>query len=409
MAIVLFLLIRIKISKLRIIIMYKCFSLIYIAFARQKSKAVFLLFSLCFIFFSFSTSVEAQSTDEFVVLIDPGHGGRDSGTRGGGYFEKHVVLRVAKEVAGQLEQEPSIKAVLTRDSDVFIPLDERADMGNEMNADLFVSIHCNASVDDRAYGAETFVLGIHRNKDNLEVAKKENKVILMEDDYKAKYNGFDPESPESYMTFTMMQEEYLDESILLADKVQKRFKNQLNRYNRGVKQAGFLVLRETTMPSILIELGFLSNPREGKFLNSTKGQQKMARGVVAAVKAYRNSVKSMSLEEQQEAVAKSQAVAKNSEKLKKNNTSPFTFKVQLAASSNQIAAESKNFNGLQPITKGKEGGYFKYYYGYAAKYESAKELVKNAQNKGYDTAFVVAFSPSGEKISVAKAINSSVD
>ena len=387
--------------------MYKCLSLTYIAFFNQKKKLSQLLFVVFLILFACSSNVKAQinstTNEDFTVLIDPGHGGKDSGTRGGGYFEKNIVLKVSKEVAQQLKADSDIKGILTRKTDVFIPLNERAKIGNEANADLFISIHCNAAADQRAYGAETFVLGIHRNEDNFEIAKKENKVILMEDDYKVKYDGFDPKSPESYMTFTMMQEEYLDESILLADKVQKKFKKSLNRHNRGVKQAGFLVLRETTMPSILIELGFLSNPREGKFLDSRKGQQKVARAVVQAIKAYKRSVKSTSIKEKKNASIK---IDQNDDK---TADSAFTFKVQLAASSNEIAAQSKNFNGLKPISKGREDGYYKYYYGYAAEYDGAKQLVKKAQNKGYKTAFVVAFRASGEKISVAKAIDSSND
>ena len=248
--------------------MYKCLSLNNIAIFFQKLKLKRSMNKLILIFitvFSYSFDNYAQSNqsenDEFVVLIDPGHGGKDSGTRGGGYFEKHVVLKVSKKVNQQLKYIEGIKGVLTRSTDVFIPLNERAIKGNKLNADLFISIHCNAAANHRAYGAETFVLGLHRNEDNFEIAKKENKVILMEDDYDMKYDGFDPKSPESYMTFTMMQEEYLDESILLADKVQKQFTSSLKRHDRGVKQAGFLVLRETSMPSVLIELGFLSNPK----------------------------------------------------------------------------------------------------------------------------------------------------
>ena len=390
--------------------MYKCLSPNNIVLFYQKRIATLLMKTSVFIFLlwiSFSLQADAQpakdNNDEFVVLIDPGHGGKDSGTRGGGYFEKHVVLKVSKEVSNQLKSIPEIKGVLTRETDVFIPLNERAKKGVEVNADLFISIHCNAAGDPRAYGAETFVLGIHRNEDNFEIAKKENKVILMEDDYDVKYDGFDPKSPESYMTFTMMQEEYLDESILLADKVQKRFKNSLNRYNRGVKQAGFLVLRETTMPSVLIELGFLSNPKEGKFLNSSKGQQKMADAIVNAIKAYKESVQSTSVEERKNQQA--QEVAQVNQAVKTG----YTFKVQLAASSNEIDANSKNFNGLSPISKGKEGGYYKYYYGRENNYYSAKQLVENAQKKGYKTAFVVAFKDNGEKISVAKAIDSTKD
>jgi N-acetylmuramoyl-L-alanine amidase len=355
-----------------------------------------------------SQTSEAQNNDyfndDFLVVIDPGHGGEDSGTRGGGYREKKVVLNVSLQVAEQLKSISGIKGILTRKTDKFIPLHERANIANKANADLFLSIHCNAAGSKSAYGAETFVLGLHRNDDNFEIAKKENQVILMEDDYKKKYDGFNPKSPESYMTFTMMQEEYLDESILLADKVQKRFVSSLKRYDRGVKQAGFLVLRETTMPSILIEMGFLSNPKEGKYLNSKKGQKQMAKSIVKAIQTYKNAIDRTSSNNETE-LSKRQSV-----KVDRNEDDKgFTFKVQLAASSNEIEPSSQNFKGLSPITRSVEGDFFKYYYGNASNYFDAQELVKYARGKGYKTAFLVAFTKSGDKISLAKAIDSAND
>src|SRR5690606_34547357 len=249
------------------------------------------LFVLVFTGFLFTSSSPATKDPikKFKVVLDAGHGGKDPGNRGGGFYEKDIALNIVLKIGKELERNPNFEVVYTRDKDVFIPLDQRAKIANNAKADLFISVHCNAH-NSQAYGTETFVLGLHRNQSNFEVAKRENSVIFLEEDYDITYGGFDPNSPESYIGMMIMQEEYLDQSILLADFIQKKFTNDLKRNNRGVKQAGFLVLHQTYMPSVLIETGFLTNTSEGSYLNSASGQTKMAEAIVAAIKDYSQNI-----------------------------------------------------------------------------------------------------------------------
>ena len=250
-----------------------------------------LLLLIGIIFFSSFSSLEETTPikGKFVIVLDAGHGGHDPGNMGNKYIEKDIALNVVLKIGKQLEKNPNIKVVYTRKTDVFIELDKRGEIANKAKADLFVSIHCN-SFHTQANGTETFVLGLHRNKTNLEVAKKENSVILLEENYHEKYAGYDPNSPESIIGLTLMQEEYLDQSIQLADYIQKSFKNKLKRKSRGVKQAGFIVLHQTVMPSVLIELGFLTYKKEGAYLNSKKGQDEMSKSIVESILEYKKSI-----------------------------------------------------------------------------------------------------------------------
>ena len=199
------------------------------------------------------------------------------------------------QVGKALEKRGDIEVIYTRKSDVFIELNQRAKIANEANADLFVSVHLNAH-NSQAYGTETFVLGLHKSQENFEVAKKENSVIFLEEDYEITYDGFDPNSPESYIGMALMQEEYLNQSILLADFIQKNFTHKLKRKNRGVKQAGFLVLKNAVMPSVLIETGFLTNNHEGPYLNSRNGQEKLSNAIVDAIIKYAENINLNTLE-----------------------------------------------------------------------------------------------------------------
>ena len=228
------------------------------------------------------------------VVVDAGHGGKDPGNLGTGRYkakEKDIALDVALRVGGYIEKQfPEIKVVYTRSTDVFIGLDERTEIANKAKADLFISIHCNAFQNPNSNGVETFVLGLHRNKENLQVAMKENSAIFLEDDYKTKYEGFDPNSAESIIALTIMQSAYLQQSLSISAYIQNQFKSRVGRRDRGVKQAGFLVLRKTTMPSILIELGFLTNPAEEDFLNSENGKAYMSSAIFRGFKDYKELV-----------------------------------------------------------------------------------------------------------------------
>ncbi len=227
------------------------------------------------------------------IVIDAGHGGKDSGTLGSISKEKDIALAIALELGEIFEQYlPGVKIIYTRKDNTFIELDERAAIANRNNADLFISIHCNAADDRRAYGTETWVMGMHMSKDNLEVAMRENSVIELEEEFAEKYDGFDPDSPESYILFSLYQNAYLKNSLNLAEKIEKQFKNRVKRYSRGVKQAGFLVLWKTSMPSVLVETGFLSNKDEELYLNDEYGRTLLASGIYRAVRDYKNEVES---------------------------------------------------------------------------------------------------------------------
>jgi len=253
----------------------------------------------CFIVFAAWTIAASAQNDGGAykmktVVIDAGHGGQDPGNVGTGRHkkkEKDIALDVALRVGRFINEVfPEIKVLYTRDKDVFIGLNERADVANKADADLFMSIHCNAAKNTEAAGAETFTLGLHKNDENLQVAMKENQAIFLEDDYQTKYEGFDPNSPESIIALTIMQSAFLEQSLKISASIQKQFKEKVGRKDRGVKQAGFLVLRRTTMPSILIELGFLTNKDEEDFLNSENGRIVMASAIFRGFKEYKERV-----------------------------------------------------------------------------------------------------------------------
>ncbi len=236
-------------------------------------------------------SAFATNADAFTIVIDAGHGGKDSGARGFISKEKDINLKVALAFGKLIEQNhPDVKVIYTRKTDVFIELNERARIANRNKADLFVSIHTNSTASSTAgtsvYGTETYTLGMHRAADNLAVAKRENSVISLENNYEEKYEGFDPRSSESYIMFEFMQDTHMKQSVQFANLVQKQFRNYAGRRDKGVHQAGFLVLRNTSMPSALIELGFINNREEELFLNSPEGLAKMSQSIYNAFKAY---------------------------------------------------------------------------------------------------------------------------
>jgi len=221
------------------------------------------------------------------IVIDAGHGGHDSGCLGSSAKEKHVALAVALKLGKMIEQNyPDVNVIYTRKTDVFIPLHERADIANHAKADLFICIHLNSG-GEGAYGPETYVMGLHKTEDNLSVAKRENAAILLEDNYKKQYDGFDPNSPEANIIFSLYQNQFMHQSLEFASNIQEEFEEFAGRNNRGVKQAGFLVLYRTAMPAVLIECGFLTNNLEERYLNSDRGQTTMATSIFRAFKAYK--------------------------------------------------------------------------------------------------------------------------
>ena len=358
-----------------------------------------LLAGFCLLPNHATASIQTDSSQDkpFVVVLDAGHGGKDSGNRGNGYYEKKIALNIILQIGKILEKKPNIKVIYTRKTDVFVDLIERARIANRADADLFISVHCDAHT-SQAYGAGTFVLGLHANQRNFEVAKKENSVIFYEENYEENYDGFDPNNPESVIGLTLMQETYLNQSITAADAIQKSFVANLNRKDRTVKQAGFVVLKYTYMPSVLVETGFLTNAKEGAYLNSSKGKLEMAQAISKAIINYKNSLSSSIntlssigetvVEEKKEAAATSNEVI---------------FKIQIAASSKKLESKAYNFKGLSPISREKEKELYRYYYSETTSYEKAKKLKKKAKRKGYKHAFIVAFKEN-KKIKLSTVI-----
>lgn len=254
-----------------------------------------LLLSTFIIFTAFiSQESYASPTNQYkikTVVIDAGHGGHDAGCLGIHSKEKEVTLAIALKLGKYLEENyPNLKVIYTRKTDEFIDLIERANIANRAKADLFISLHCNASANKSAYGSETYAMGLHVSEANLNVAKRENSVILLEDNYERNYDGFDPKSTEAYIIFSLYQNVNIDKSLFLASKIQDQFTNKLKRYNRGIKQAGFIVLYKTNMPSVLIESGFLTNKDEELFLSSEEGQENIAKSIYLAFKAYKEEL-----------------------------------------------------------------------------------------------------------------------
>lgn len=356
---------------------------------------------------------------KFKVVLDPGHGAHDFGAVRGNYAEKKIVLDVALKVGELLKKDKNIDLVYTRKTDVFLELRERTEIANREKADIFVSIHANAVANaPSATGTETYVMGMSKNASNLEVAKKENAVITLEDNYETHYAGYDPSRPESLIGLTLMQEQFITQSIELASKVQTRFTNDANRKNRGVKQAPYLVLHGAFMPSILIEMGFLSNSEEGAYLNSEEGKNEMARSIANAIIDYKKQYHSASenipaKEEKQVPKEEPKKVEKTVEPAKTSSIDAskpavvtkegVLFRVQVVASSKNVELNAANFKGLDNITMLKEGTMYKYFYNETTDYNHARKALEVAKNKGYTSAFLVAYK-NDKKISIQEAI-----
>jgi len=378
---------------------------IYYKIQKDLFKNVLILLLFLAPFFNNSGLLAQNKT--FTVVLDAGHGGSDPGNLGTGRYkkrEKDIALDVTLKVGKILSEKfKDIKVLYTRTKDTYPDLWKRAKIANESNADLFVSIHCNA-FSNNAYGTETFVLGVHRNKTNLEVAKRENDVILLEKDHEKHYS-YDPNSPESIIGLTLMQEEYLDKSIELAQLVENSFVANAHRKSRGVKQAGLIVLHQTYMPSVLVELGFLTNKKEEDFLNSKNGQLKTAQAIVSAIKKYKDHLiqNEVIISENNDNIPTKKPREQTYKKAKKTVKSKVVFKVQIASSTNKIATKSYNFKGLKGVERVKVGNYYKYYLGRTGSYSKIKDLKQKARKRGYKSAFIVAFK-NGKKITVKEAL-----
>ncbi|MBL4669453.1 MAG: N-acetylmuramoyl-L-alanine amidase, partial [Flavobacteriales bacterium] len=381
--------------------------------------------------FVFSNATFSRNKSDFfgvkTVCIDAGHGGHDPGCHGLSSKEKHVALAMALKLGKHIEENfPDVKVVYTRKTDVYLKLWERAAIANKAKADLFICIHANANDNKAAYGTETYVMGLHKSESNLNVAKRENSSILLEEDYKTKYSDFDPNSPESYIVLTMRQDAFIDQSLSFASKIQKQFKERVGRKDRGVKQAGFLVLHQTNMPSVLIETGFLTNREEEKFLVSDVGQDYLSSAIYRAFKEYKKELESKdgvteNIVDEKEEIKKPKEVVvkevkpKTKEQIKKEKKDKkinkgeviakgVVFKVQLATSSKKLELLPQNFKGIKNVEIYNAGGLYRYVVGKETNITDANSLQLRIRNKGYKDAFIIAFSD-GKRISVSAALN----
>ncbi len=377
------------------------------------------------------------------IVIDPGHGGRDGGCSGTNSKEKVITLKIAKKLkAGLTRQFPNMNIYLTRDKDVFIPLHKRAKFANANKADLFLSIHCNyITKADHIHGSESYVLGIHKAEANLNVAKRENDVVYLEEDYEQNY-GVDPNSPAGHILLSAFQNANMEQSILFAEKIENRIKHQTPHKSRGVKQANFHVLRETTMPSVLLETGYLSNPKDQAYLNTEKGQDDIVTSIMQALFDYKIQVEGNSkpnriayqpaltepkptrLEVDHQATtqvitkaANPKTVSSTKKAVTKEQTPQLrtveknevlvyekkvNYKVQIAASKSQIYIKNEWQDLGYLIEVIEENKHLKYQIGGFPTYKSVQNALKNIAAKGYKECFVVAYS-NGNRISLAEA------
>jgi N-acetylmuramoyl-L-alanine amidase len=369
-----------------------------------------LKFVLVFILFLGTISTSAQADPKpFVVVLDAGHGGKDPGkSTKSGYKEKDIALKIVLKIGENLKKYKNIKVIYTRKTDVFVELRKRASIANKADADLFVSVHCNAH-NSQAHGAETFVLGLHRNESNFRIAQEENEVIFFEDNYETNYEGFDPNSPESMIGLTLMQEDYLDQSILLARHIQDNFTTKLKRKNRGVKQAGFWVLHNTYMPSILIETGFITNKNEGRYLNSEAGKNNISKSISDAILDYKSKLNTeISIENSGSVKTEptSNAANNSNESSRTTRIDPsIVYKVQISAGSKKLATKPYNFNGLNEISRTKSNSIYRYFYGNTSSYDESVKFKNKAIAKGYKSAYIVVYK-NGKKISIQEALKS---
>lgn len=385
------------------------FGLSYKLFAVTSNIRTSLLFIIvtCINFSVVIGQSEAKNRINCVV-IDAGHGGKDPGAKGSKHYEKDIVLSVALKLGDYIKNNmPDVKVIFTRDSDVFIPLHERADIANKNQADVFISIHCNSNPNKTPFGAETFVMGLTKTADNLEVAKFENSVILKEDNFSSKYEGFD-NSPEAYIMLSLMQNTHIDQSLTLASYVQSQFKEKANRFDRGVKQAGFLVLWKTAMPSILIETGFLSNLEEERYLASSQGQDYLASSIYRAFRDYKNVIENRSIyvlsRNNPGAASSSDSFTINPEPIAvQPENNPVYYMVQISSSKKKIPLNAKGFKGIKNIEEHKSTDNYKYTVGRKTNYNDIVEFCKTIKNT-FPDAFIVALKD-GKIVPAKKVLN----
>jgi N-acetylmuramoyl-L-alanine amidase len=353
-------------------------------------RKIFRFGVFCMIFLLPLCALAQKGEKIQTIVIDAGHGGKDTGALGKVTTEKALNLAVALKFGNYIKENlPDVKVIYTRSTDKFVELSERADIANRNNADVFISIHCNSTeTPNSAYGAETFVMGESKNEKNLAVAKKENAAILLEDNTDA-YNNFDPNSTEAYILFSLSQSLYQSQSLDLADKVQKQFASK-GRHDRGVQQAGFLVLWKTTMPSILVELGFINHANEEQFLNSEKGQNQMALALYRAFEEYKREFEAENHTGQTVTEEKPAA------------TGDTYFAVQFSTLNKKVPVNDPAFKGVKDVAVYEYNGAYRYISGHFLTKAEAVARQNEVRNLGFKDAFVIAFI-NGERGTIKQA------
>ena len=390
----------------------------------MRQNRLYIILFLCCLWLALPLSHLSAQGKDFTLVIDPGHGGKDPGAIGKKGKEKNINLSVALKLGNLIKENcKDVNIVYTRQKDTFVALDRRAQIANNAKADLFISIHTNSVAKGKTVrGTETYTLGLHRTDDNLEVAKKENSVILIESDYEQRYAGFNPNSSESYIIFEFLQDKNMEKSVRLATDIQKQFKNTAKRIDKGVHQAGFLVLRETTMPGVLVELGYISTPDEERYLLTESGTSALAKSIYQAFLSYKKKydmsdtsrpaqakvpekVQNPAPVQKPKAQSKPQTTnkAKNeTTKSKGTQSDKPIFKIQFLTSDKKLPAGSKLFKGLTPVSHYQEKGIYKYTYGESHDYNKVLKIKRQISTKFKD-AFIIAFK-NGKKMNVNEAI-----
>ena len=388
----------------------------------MRQNRLYIILFLCSLWLALPLSHLSAQGKDFTLVIDPGHGGKDPGAIGKKGKEKNINLNVALKLGNLIKENcKDVNIVYTRQKDTFVALDRRAQIANNAKADLFISIHTNSVAKGKTVrGTETYTLGLHRTEDNLEVAKKENSVILIESDYEQRYAGFNPNSAESYIIFEFLQDKNMEKSVRLATDIQKQFKTTAKRIDKGVHQAGFLVLRETTMPGVLVELGYISPPDEERYLLTEAGTSALAKSIYQAFLSYkkkfdmgdttRPALAKTPEKVQEPAPAqkpKTQSKPQTPNKPKNEPTKSIQndkpiFKIQFLTSDKKLPAGSKLFKGLTPVGHYQEKGIYKYTYGESHDYNKVLRTKRQISTKFKD-AFIIAFK-NGKKMNVNEAI-----
>lgn len=389
----------------------------------RTKRTILGFLALAVLFIAASSEPAKDPSKTFTLVLDAGHGGKDPGNLGTGAFkktEKDISLDVVLELGKFIEQEfPEVQVVYTRKSDIFPTLKERVDIANRSQADLFISVHCNANDNKEAFGSETFVMGLHKSQESLQTAMRENASIYLEENHESDYSGFDPKNPDTYIAMSLRENIFLDHSLQLAKKVQDQFRTRVGRKDRGVKQAGYYVISFTNMPSVLIELGFLTNSKEEEFLQSSEGKSYMSSAIFRAFKEFQTKIKTG----QGSTIPSNQSISSPASAEKPNTPSDsgtksvkdkhgvvwrevpqgVKYQVQIMTANKVVPKKSTEFRGFEKVEEYFSNGSYKYLIGATESYREAKENLEIAKTKGFKDAFIVAFE-NGKRIDLNQAI-----